>query len=139
MTSERLCAIFVPPGNLAKMLSEVTASRIYDCIDMVVMTYETLTSIYKRATAAPAVVVADEDRDAEADTEGEADELKKLQRRQKIRAAARSFMDIEWRHIVVDEGTTLANDGTDMVAACHHIRAHDRILVPSHRADNNYQ
>ena len=53
---------------------------------MVVMTYETLTSIYKRATAAPAVVVADEDADAE----GEADEIKKMERRQKIQAAART-------------------------------------------------
>lgn len=88
MGVERLGVLFLPPGHELS----VDVDWFYHCVDVVVMTYETLTSAVRDGKTG-------------------------------------GLLAVEWSHLVVEEGTTLAHEETNLFDACSRINAAARILI----------
>jgi hypothetical protein len=87
------------PEGVREVL-DMDLDRLYHCLDVVVMTYDTLTSAAARGVRT-------------------------------------GLLGVEWRCLVVDEGTTLAHEETNLFAHCAALSTHSRIVVSAEPLTNS--
>jgi hypothetical protein len=83
-----------------RQIVEADLDRLYHCLDVVIMTYDTFT-----AAAA--------------------------------RGQATGLLAVEWRCLVVDEGTTLAHEETNLFTYCAALRTRSRVVVSAEPLTNS--
>lgn len=152
MTAELLCVQFLAAGSIERAMSTFDARRVYACIDAVVITGDMLVSAMAPSAPPPPpsplalarIAAKAEEYALCVEQHCVADAAEAGQRAiaaartawlrdvvvwEQTEHTKRALYDVEWRHIVVEEGTTLANANTALFAACARLRAHARILV----------